>query len=57
MRDALLHLIPDPLDPTSQGIQRDAQLIGHRLSVINFHAPFVLVVLQDQLTTLDWQFT
>lgn len=53
--DALLQLIPDPLSAAPQRVQRDPQAISHRLPVIDLVAPFILVILQDQLTTLNGQ--
>lgn len=56
IRNALLQLVPDSLNPTAKGAQRDAQLVGHRLSIVDFHPRFVFIVFQDQLQTFSWQF-
>jgi hypothetical protein len=51
--DASLKFISDPLDAAPQSVHCNPQTISYRLAVIDLCALFVLVILQNQLATLD----
>lgn len=54
---ALFEFVSDPLNAAPKRIERDTQLIGHRLSIVDLVTSFVFIIFQYQLTTLDCEFS